>query len=79
MMVGAVASPLGFADEVALTLYQKSFFLDRHAGLAQEPAVLIPEVVEERQVPPEQEAFGYNRQGQMNRIGHKGAFIDTYR
>ncbi len=76
-MVGAVASSLTFTNETALTLYQQSLFLDRHAALPRE-AILIPEVVDEREILAEEDAFGYNRRGQMTRIGHKGSFIDTY-
>ncbi len=76
MMVGAIASRLAFADEAALTLYQRNFFLEQHSPFAPETTVLIPEVVEEREI-ASREALGYNRRGQMNRIGHKGVFVDT--
>ncbi len=76
-MVDAVASCLTFTDEVALTLYRKSFLPDRRPSLARE-AVLIPEVVEEREISTEEEAFGYNHQGLISKIGRKGLFIDAY-
>jgi len=77
-MVGAVASRLALGDGVALTLYQGNFFLDQRAPFVREPVVLIPEIVQEREISREEEPFGYNRRGQMNRIGHKGVFVDTY-
>jgi hypothetical protein len=79
-MVGSIASHLSFTSETSLSLYQKNFHLDRftHPVSIPEP-LLVPEILEERELSPEGEALGYNRRGKMNRGATKGLLIDTYR
>jgi hypothetical protein len=77
-MVGAVALRPVFTDESALSLYQKSFFLDRPAlSLPESP--LIPEIIEEREIRFESEPSLYDRFGRMNSVKPRGIFIDFYR
>jgi hypothetical protein len=78
-MVGSVAAHLSFTNETSLSLYQKNFLLDRYLPPAPiQEVVLIPEFVEEKDLSPEGEAFGYNRWGKMNRASGKGLLIDSY-
>jgi len=76
-MVGAVALRPVFTGETALSLYQKSFFLDRYFSPAQEVA-LIPEIIEDRGIAADHESCGYDRFGRMSRIKNKGLFVDSY-
>jgi len=76
-MVGAVARLSVFAEETALSLYPKKFFLDRYFHPALAP-LLVPEIVEERTIASNNESVGYNRLGQMNRNATKGVFVDSY-
>ncbi len=76
-MVGAVAIRPVFTDETALSLYQKNLFLDRYYSPAPE-RVLIPEIVEDRELPPDSASPGYDRFGRMNQTAIKGLFVDSY-
>jgi hypothetical protein len=78
-MVGVVAAHLTLTSETSLSLYQGNFWLERYPSSA--PALespLAPEIVEERDLSPKGETFGYNRRGQMNRTNYKGILIDSY-
>lgn len=76
-MVGAVAVHPIFTNETALSLYPKSFFLDRYFSPAQE-VTLIPEIIEDREIAADPESCGYDRFGRMSRIKAKGLFVDSY-
>jgi hypothetical protein len=78
-MVGAASAHLTFTNETSLSLYQNNFFLDRYPSPAPfQEVALIPEIVEDRELSPQGEAFEYNRWGKMDRKNHKGFFIDSY-
>jgi hypothetical protein len=78
-MVGAVAAHLTFTSETSLSLYQRNFFLDRYSSpVPIQEVALVPEIVEERELSAQRDAFGYNRWGQMNRMSNKGLLIDSY-
>jgi len=78
-MVGSVTAHLSFTGEISLSLYQKNFLLERYLPPAPiQEAALVPEIVEERQLSPDGEAFGYDRWGKMDRAAIKGLLIDSY-
>ena len=78
-MVGSIAASLTFTSETSLSLYPQNLFLDRYSHpVSNEKPVLVPEILEERELSPEGEALGYNRWGKMNRGVSKGLLIDGY-
>jgi hypothetical protein len=77
-MVSAVAIRSVFADETALSLYQKKFFLERYCHPALEAFPLIPEIIEEREITSDRGSCGYDRFGRVNRLPIKGVLVDSY-
>lgn len=76
-MVGAVALSSVIPGETALSLYRKNVFLDLPYSPAPE-IPLIPEIIEDRELPADTESGGYDRFGRLNRAQAKGIFVDSY-